>query len=105
MGFFDPLYKGKSSQKTEPLFTEGKDTIYRDVHVFIERLRTYNTVSKSVIRNNLRSCLRGMALSWHLTELSETEHKYLASPDEGNSIEHWIKLLSDQFKGDVGLAQ
>ncbi|KAL8820158.1 MAG: hypothetical protein Q9223_001575, partial [Gallowayella weberi] len=39
LGFFDPMYDGKSVSSGSPMEHTGKDTIFRDVHLFIERAK------------------------------------------------------------------
>ncbi|KAL8636664.1 MAG: hypothetical protein Q9228_005964, partial [Teloschistes exilis] len=39
LGFFDPNYDGKSASTASPIEHAGKDTFFRDVHLFIERAK------------------------------------------------------------------
>lgn len=48
----------------------------------------------------LFQCLRGAALIWHFTELSQIEKKLLRAAN----LDFWYKYLSDQFKECTPLA-
>ena len=62
-GFFNPLYMGINAQNRELIITSEKEVIYRDIHTFIERVQTYNVISKKIIQKNLKSCLKGNAFN------------------------------------------
>ena len=64
IGFFDPNYEGKSAATSEPIVHTGKDIIFRDVHVFIDRIKDLSLIKgPELIRTNLSTCLRGTALN------------------------------------------
>jgi hypothetical protein len=61
--FFDPNYDGKSAVTEKTVIHSRKDTYYRDVHVFVERVKEMTIVLEAKkVRKNLPSCLRGTAL-------------------------------------------
>jgi hypothetical protein len=63
--FFDPeLFEEYS---TGDLVYSGKNTIYRSVHLFIERIRNVARIKKSIIvQIHLFICLRETTLSWYI---------------------------------------
>lgn len=68
--FFDPYFNGRSVNTAEAIKHSGKDIYYRDVFVFLGRIKDYaETRSPELVRLNL-SCLRGIALTWYTTELT-----------------------------------
>ena len=72
IGFFDPNYEGKSSATGQAVKHSGKDTYYRDVHVFIEKVKEMTIVlGPEQVRRNLATCLRGTALIWHTVSYPE----------------------------------
>ncbi|KAL1967226.1 hypothetical protein VTN77DRAFT_3517 [Rasamsonia byssochlamydoides] len=69
---------------------------YRDVHVFIDRVRQVAAVRGSdAVKHQLWVCLRGLALSWYSVELSEHQRRSLRldTLEDG-----WISALVEQFK-------
>jgi hypothetical protein len=54
--------------------TTGKYTIYKDVYAFTDRLKHLAAVrSEGLVREVFLTYLRGAALVWHFTELSDME--------------------------------
>lgn len=63
IGFFDSYYEGKSSATASSVEQAGRDTIYRDVYVFTDRMREQVYIlGAKMIRNNISMCFRGQAL-------------------------------------------
>lgn len=94
--FLDPMYNGKSSVTDNPIEHAGKDTYFRDVHLFIERIKHMAAVkSADLLRNNLYICLRGTALAWY-TEVLTEEQKRLVKL--GSDIDKWLFALLKRFK-------
>ncbi|KAL8798875.1 MAG: hypothetical protein Q9200_007677 [Gallowayella weberi] len=72
------------------------DTIFRDVHLFIERAKELvDLKGADMVRENLWLSLRGTALEWWTGEMSETE-KRLAKL--GNGIDEVTRLLLARFR-------
>ncbi len=46
LGFFDPSYEGKTLATAEPMQHSGKDTFFRDIHLFIDRAKDIAVISK-----------------------------------------------------------
>ena len=62
--FFDPQYDGKTIHSgATPIEHAGKDTFFRDVHLFIERAKQFVLTKGDIVRENLWLSLRGSALS------------------------------------------
>lgn len=96
IGFFDPHYDGKSASSGSALEYAGKDTIFRDVHVFVDRAKDIaSTKGDELVRNNLSTCLRGQALIWYTSELTDGERRLLKY---GNHLDEWIEALTRQFR-------
>ena len=84
VSYFDSEYKKEEDKTTlfsssiESMMTTDKYVYYKNVYVFVDRLK--NLVSQhehSQIRNVLKSCLRDDAQIWHIYELSDTTKNLL----------------------------
>jgi len=70
IGYFHPDLD-KSYGEGDVVFS-GKDTLIRDVHLFCDRIRDVAELrGDSLVKINLPSCLRGIALQWYMHELSK----------------------------------
>lgn len=103
VGFFDPLHDGKSvASGASSMEHTGKDTFFRDVHLFLEHARDVAGVKgDDLVRTNLWTCLKGTALSWWLGELSEND-KRLAKL--GTKLDEWERMLITRFKQPTNVA-
>lgn len=98
IGYFDPNYEG-----TDPVVTVGKSVLYRDVYTFIDRLKDMALVrGEDKLRTAIPLCLRGSALIWHTTELSDLEKRLLRS--KSTPVEEWYITLTARFKERTPLA-
>lgn len=91
VGYFNPDLSG-----TEPIVAVGTSTYYRDVFVFIDRLRDVVQIKGAdIVRLNIQAALRGSALEWFTSELTEFEKKSLRilDPEQG-----WFESLINRFK-------
>lgn len=96
IGFFDPHFNGRSVDTAEAIEHSDKDTYYRDVFVFLDRIKDYaETRSPELVRQNLSSCLRGTALAWYATELIAEAKTELRT---GPGIENWTARLQARFR-------
>lgn len=96
VGFFDPMFDDKSSVTGAPMEHAGKDTYFRDVHLFIERLNDIAVVrGEKLVRENLFTCLRGLALQWYTSELT-SDAKLVVK--YGDGIINWEIKLLERFK-------
>ena len=94
--FFDPLYDEKSAATENAIEHSEKDIYFRNVHVFIEKVKDMTQIKDDIlIRNNLYSCLRDIALAWYTSNFND-DHKRLIKFDI--EIDEWIKILLKKFK-------
>ena len=95
VGFFDPFYDGKSSDTAAGMEHTGKDTYFRDVIVFIDRIKDVARVKGAeLLRTNLQICLRGEALEWYTCQLTDNEKRLLTY---GNDVDEWGRVLLERF--------
>ena len=95
VGFFDPFYDGKSNDTAPGMEHAGKDTYFRDVTVFIDRIKDVSRVKGAeLLRNNLQICLRGEALKWYTCQLTDNEKRLLTYD---NNVEEWGSALLKRF--------
>lgn len=95
VGFFDPFYDGKSSDTGAGMEHAGKDTYFRDVTMFIDRIKDVARVKGAeLLRNNLQICLRGEALEWYTCQLTDNEKRLLTY---GNHVDEWSAALLERF--------
>lgn len=96
------MYDGKSTSNGSALEHTGKETYFRDVHLFIERARDLAVVKgAALVRENLWMSLRGTALEWWTAELSATEKRITKL---GDGIDEWATLLGGRFKEPATIA-
>lgn len=94
VGYFDPFYEGKSVDTAPAIEHTGKSTFFRDIHVFIDRVKDVaRAKGEELLRQNLQICLRGSALAWYTTELTENDKRLVAY-----GIEEWYRLLLARWK-------
>ena len=73
-----------------------KNIYYRNVHVFIERVRQMIIIlSLELVRRNLSFCLRETALDWHISKLIEDNRRLLIYEEE---VDEWARKLVERFK-------
>lgn len=102
IGFFDPHYNGKTTATAPAMEHSGKDTYFRDIHLFLERCSDIATVKgEQLVRDNLFTCLRGLALQWYTSEMT-SDAKTLVKYAPG--IEHWSAKLLGRFKEKPNVA-
>ena len=95
VSFFDPFYDGKSINTGLAMEHAGKNTYFRDVHVFIDKSIDVSRTKSDVVRQNLQLCFRGSVLKWYTSEFTDGEKRLLIY---GNGVEIWIILLRTRFK-------
>lgn len=97
LGFFDSHYDGKTVHSgAPPIEYTGKDTYFRDIHLFLDRAKQFMPAKGAeTVRDNLWLSLRGTALSWWTSELSDTERRIVTY---GKDLDEWSKLLTRRFK-------
>ncbi|KZZ93080.1 hypothetical protein AAP_02546 [Ascosphaera apis ARSEF 7405] len=96
LGFFDPGLKVEDSMKSGAVSYVGHHFYFTNVHDFISRARDFIAAKgEQMVRLNLVSCLRGTALEWYSTELTELERAGLRATicDHG-----WFPTLEKRFR-------
>lgn len=94
VGFFDPFYESKSVDTASAIEHSGKSTFFRDIHVFVDRVKDVARAKGDVLlRQNLQICLRGTALAWFTTELTENDKRLVTY-----NIDEWYRLLLARWK-------
>jgi hypothetical protein len=85
--FFDPELSEKYN--TGDLIHSGKNTIYKSVHLFIERIRDIARIKTSIIvQTHLFICLRKIVLNWYIGQLNDFEKEKLQL-----NLNYWIVIL------------
>ena len=94
--FFDSLYDEKSINIEQVMKHAEKNTYFRNVHFFIERVKNIAIIQdEQHVRDNLFTCLRDFALQWYISKIS-IEAKQLMKYDD--AIDHWTTQLLNRFK-------
>ena len=80
----------------------GKDVYYRNVVLFIQRLQSLVTFrGATLVKANIATSLRGSALEWYTSELSDFDCDALNN-DPG--VKSWVNTLSHRFKVPTSVA-
>ena len=92
IGFLDTSY---GTDSDGPIANAGRHVFYRDVYAFTDRLEAMAAIrGDDKVRDVIPACLRGDALQWHLTELTDLERDGLRySP-----LKSWTATLVKRFK-------
>lgn len=102
VGFFDPMYNDESVHSGGPMEHSGENIYFRDVHLFLNRVKNIAMMDNaSQIRENLNTCLRGIAMIWYISELSDGQRIFLKY---GKNVECWEKELLNRFKDASNVA-
>ena len=86
-------------------WSTGKETFFRDVIVFIDRIRDVARIrGGEFVRANLQLCLRGEALEWYTSQLTYGEKRLLTY---GQELDEWVSFLMERFGApkSIGIAQ
>ncbi|KAJ5226093.1 hypothetical protein N7468_007318 [Penicillium chermesinum] len=95
IGLFNPEARDPSGKG---IITISNVTNYKDVFVFIDRIKDLiPTKSEEIVRANLASCLRGSALGWYSSQLSELERTALHSNPVDSPV-GWFQTLEAKFR-------
>lgn len=90
------MYDSKSAVTGNAVEHAGKDTYFRDVHLFIERIKDIAVVKDtSLVRQTLYTCLRGVALEWYTAVLTEDQKRLIKL---GDSVDKWARILLKRWK-------
>ena len=100
LGYFDPhLDKAHGEGK---IVSVGKDVYYRNVVLFVQHLQNLVTFKGvALVKANIATSLRGSALEWYNSELSDFDRDALNN-DPG--VKSWVNTLSHRFKIPTSVA-
>ena len=94
LGYFDP-HLDRAHGKGEIVLV-GKDVYYRNVVLFVQRLQSLVTFrGTALVKANIATLLRGSALEWYSSELSNFDCNAL---NNDPSVKSWVNTLSHCFK-------
>jgi len=98
VGMFEPDLPIDDRNPAGDAITVGRDTIYRNVDAFCERIAdAIASKGPTVVRDNLQSCLRGQASRWYTHELSTTDKTFIRT-DISPNLDQWVIRLRDRFR-------
>ncbi|KAN0086940.1 hypothetical protein V8E54_000628 [Elaphomyces granulatus] len=93
LGYFNP---DLSDPADAPVKFLQNHTYYRDVYVFVERLKDLQAIKgEDLVRNNIHASLRGSALDWYTVELTDFERRSLRQLP---LVDGWYTMLVNRFK-------
>ncbi len=94
--FFDSIYDEKFTITIDSMQHVDKDTYFRDVHSFIDRIKNIAVIKKTeIVRNNLYTCLRNIVMIWYTIELFEKVKKLVKTR---NNLDVWKRYLIKRFR-------
>ncbi len=94
--FFDSNFDEKFAFTNEALIHADKNTYYRNVHVFVERIKKMIIVLEfEMIRKNLFFYLRDSVLMWHIVEFFDVSRRILFYEE---NVDEWVQALIARFK-------
>ncbi len=93
-GYFDP-HLDRAHGEGEIVLV-GKDVYYRNVVLFVQRLQSLETFKgAALVKANVATSLRGSALEWYTSELSDFDRDAVNNDPR---VKSWINTLSHCFK-------
>ena len=96
-GLFEPDLRVDAAHPAGDIVTIGRDTIYRNVDAFCERIQDVAaTRGPEVVRDNLHLCLRGTASRWWTFELNDI-NKQAIRDDPTSRLSQWTIRLIARF--------
>ena len=100
VGYFDPEHQ--QEQGNGPVVNTGKHVFYRDVYIFVDRLKDLAVTrpNPNDVKRVITACLRGSALMWYSAELTELERDLLRDLD----LDRWYTTLINRFKTRIAVA-
>lgn len=89
--FFDLHYE---DDKFDSMIYTRRDTIFRDVHLFNERVKDVAAIKfEKLVAKNLYICLRDTALKWYTSKLFDMKKRLLKL-----LLKEWTNALMSRFK-------
>ncbi len=100
LGYFDP-HLDRAHREGE-IVSVRKDVYYRNIVLFVQRLQSLVTFrGAALVKANIATSLRGSALEWYTSELSNFDCDALNN-DPG--VKSWVNTLSACFKVPTSVA-
>ncbi len=100
LGYFDP-HLDRVHEEGE-IVSVGKDVYYRNVVLFVQRLQSLVTFrGAALVKTNIATSLRGSALEWYTSELSDF---YCDALNNDPGVKSWVNTLSHRFKVPTSVA-
>ena len=100
LGYFD-LHLDRAYGKGE-IVSVGKDVYYRNVVLFIQHFQSFVTFrGAALVKANIVTSLRGSALEWYTSKLSDFDRDALNN-DPG--VKSWVNTLFHRFKIPTSVA-
>lgn len=97
-GLFQPDLAVDDRNPPGDVITVGKDSIYRNVDAFCERIKdAIATKGPETVRDNLHLCLRGAASRWWTFELAEIDKQAIRT-DATPTLLQWTTRLATRFR-------
>ena len=94
--FFDFHYDGKIVVIASAVEHVEKNMYFRNIYVFMKRIKDIIIVKNSeLIRNNLYTCFKEIALKWYISTLIKEIKFYVKHDDDFN---HWLKTFLKRWK-------
>ena len=88
INFFDFNHENKLVFINQTVKHFNKNIYYKNVHVFIEKIKKMTIVLKfEIVRKNLIICLKNTTLMWHTAELTDASKKLLTYD---NDVNEWM---------------
>jgi hypothetical protein len=93
--FFDLIFDEKILTTIEFIQHVEKNTYFRNVHLFIDKVKNFAIAKEvEIIRNNLYTCLREFIMTWYTAEVSKEEKEFFKIK---NNIDVWKRYLLKKF--------
>ena len=97
-GYFQPDLPVDERSPAGDMCTVGKDTYYRDVEAFCERIKDAIASRDPVqVRDNLHLCLRGSAQRWWVHEVKSLDKDSIRA-DPTPTLNQWTGRLKARFR-------
>ena len=100
LGYFDPHLD--SVHGDGEVVSVRKEVYYRNVVLFVQRIQSLVTFrGAGLVKGNIATSLRGSALEWYTSELSDFDRDAL---NNNPGVKSWINILSCCFKVPTSVA-
>ena len=97
-GLFEPDLPVDDRHPPGDVITVGRDTIYRNVDAFLERMKdAIASKTPEVVRDNLHLCLRGSASRWYTFEIKPVDKRSIRA-DLTPDLDQWTDRLQERFR-------